>query len=234
MEGWVKLHRKLIKSDVFENEKLLKVFVWCLIKATRHSKEQVVGANRINLLPGQFVTGRRKAAMELGMKESTANNYLKRLEAMQMIHLNCNNKFTVVTVDNYSLYQQDSKKVDKNLTENEQKVDTNKKVKKEKNNNIYAQQVEQLWSLYPNKKGKAQAIVKLPKLIEKYGYETIENCVLAYANECKGKDIKYIKYGSTFFSGGYLDYLQGATQEHSNVLAKGPYIDEETGEIIRR
>ena len=136
MEGWVRLHRKLIKSDVFENEKLLKVFVWCLIKATRHSKEQVVGANKINLLPGQFVTGRRKAAMELGMKESTANNYLKRLEAMQMIHLNCNNKFTVVTVDNYSFYQDDSKKVDKNLTENEQKVDTNKKVKKEKNNNI--------------------------------------------------------------------------------------------------
>lgn len=136
MEGWVKLHRKLIKSEVFENEKLLKVFVWCMIKATRHSKEQVVGANRINLLPGQFVTGRRKAAMELGMKESTANNYLKRLEAMQMIHLNCNSRFTIVTIENYSFYQDDSKKVDRKLTEDEQKVDTNKKVKKEKNNNI--------------------------------------------------------------------------------------------------
>ena len=234
MEGWVKLHRKLIKSEVFENEKLLKVFIWCMIKATRHNKEQVVGANKINLLPGQFVTGRRKAAMELCMKESTANNYLKRLEAMQMIRLNCNSRFTVVTIDNYSFYQDDSKKVDKNLTENEQKVDTNKKVKKEKNNNIYAQQVEQLWSLYPNKKGKAQAIAKLPQLIEKYGYEAIENSVLAYANECKGKDLKYIKHGSTFFNGGYLDYLQGAAQEDNNGTSKGPYIDEETGEIIRR
>ena len=136
MEGWVKLHRKLIKSEVFENEKLLKVFVWCMIKATRHSKEQVVGANKINLLPGQFITGRRKAAIELCMKESTANNYLKRLEAMQMIELNCNSRFTTVTVVNYKLYQGDSKKVDRKLTEVEQKVDTNKKEKKEKNNNI--------------------------------------------------------------------------------------------------
>lgn len=234
MEGWIKLHRKLIKSEVFENEKLLKVFVWCMIKATRYSKEIVVGANKINLLPGQFVTGRRKAAMELGMKDSTANNYLKRLEAMQMIRLNCNNRFTVVTIENYSFYQDDSKKDDRKLTENEQKVDTNKKVKKENNNNIYAQQVEQLWSLYPNKKGKAQAIAKLPKLIEKYGYEAIENSVMTYANECKGKDVKYIKHGSTFFNVGYLDYLQGTAQEDNSGTSKGPYIDEETGEIIRR
>lgn len=234
MEGWVRLHRKLIKSDVFENEKLLKVFIWCLLKASRFGNEIVVGANKINLLPGQFVTGRRKAAIELCMKESTANNYLKRLEAMQMIELNCNSRFTTVTVVNYKLYQGDSKKVDRKLTEVEQKVDTNNKEKKEKNNNIYAQQVEQLWSLYPNKKGKAQAITKLPKLIEEYGYEAIENCVLVYANECKGKDAKYIKHGSTFFNGGYLDYLQGTEQEDSNATSKGPYIDEETGEVIRR
>ncbi|MBP3888555.1 MAG: transcriptional regulator [Cellulosilyticum sp.] len=236
MEGWVKLHRKLIKSDVFQNEKLLKVFVWCMIKATRHSKELVVGANKINLLPGQFVTGRRKAAIELCMKESTANNYLKRLEAMQMIHLNCNSRFTIVTIENYSFYQDDSKKDDRKLTEVEQKVDTNKKEKKEKNNNNvhFDAECEKIWSLYPNKKGKAQAIAKLPKLIEKYGYDAIENCVIAYANECKGKDIKYVKHGSTFFNGGYLDYLQIEAQEESSAPTKGPYIDEETGEIIRR
>lgn len=234
MEGWVKLHRKLIKSEVFENEKLLKVFIWCMIKATRHKHDQFVGAKAVNLLPGQFVTGRRKAAIELGMKESTVNSHLKRLEKMQMITLKTNNAFTIVTIDNYSIYQGELESTNKEITENEQQNNTNKKVKKEKNNNIYAQQVEQLWSLYPNKKGKAQAIAKLPKLIEKHGYETLENCVLAYADECKGKDTKYIKHGNTFFNGGYLDYLQRNEQVDGNAQSRAPYIDEETGEIIRR
>ena len=136
MEGWIKLHRKLLKSDVFENEKLLKMFVWCLIRASRKEREIIVGATKVNLLPGQFVTGRRKAAIELDMKESTVNSYLKRLEKMQMITLKSNNAFTIVTIDNYSVYQGELDNDDNEITENEQQNNTNKNVKKEKNNNI--------------------------------------------------------------------------------------------------
>lgn len=140
MEGWIKLHRKLLKSDVFENEKLLKMFVWCLIRASRKEREIIVGATKVNLLPGQFVTGRRKAAIELDMKESTVNSYLKRLEKMQMITLKSNNAFTIVTIDNYSVYQGDLENDDNEITENEQQNNTNKNVKKDKeiNNNICA------------------------------------------------------------------------------------------------
>ena len=34
MAGWIKLHRKTLDSKVFQNEKLLKTFVWCLLKAS--------------------------------------------------------------------------------------------------------------------------------------------------------------------------------------------------------
>ena len=72
---------------------------------------------------------------------------------------------------------------------------------------IVTQQVEEIWLLYPNKKGKATAIKKLPKLIKEHGYEKIKKCVERYALECKDKDKQYIKHGSTFFNGGYMDYL---------------------------
>ena len=72
---------------------------------------------------------------------------------------------------------------------------------------IVTQQVEEIWLLYPNKKGKATAIKKIPKLIKEHGYEKIKKCVERYALECKGKDKQYIKHGSTFFNGGYMDYL---------------------------
>lgn len=69
--------------------------------------------------------------------------------------------------------------------------------------------VEYLWSIYPNKKGKQDAIKKLPKLIEKYGVETLEKCVMRYADEIKAKNTEqqYQLYGSTFFNGKFVDYL---------------------------
>ncbi|MHB8084121.1 helix-turn-helix domain-containing protein [Clostridium botulinum] len=81
-----------------------------------------------------------------------------------------------------------------------------------KNNNI-KNNIEQIWSLYPNKKGKAIAIKKIPKLLKQYGYEQIERCVKRYAKEKQGAEPKYIQHGSTFFNGGYMDYLDSNYKE---------------------
>ncbi|OPD28849.1 hypothetical protein AL713_17695, partial [Clostridium botulinum] len=59
-----------------------------------------------------------------------------------------------------------------------------------------------------NKKGKAK-----PKLINQYGYEQIERCVKRYAKERQEEDKKYIQHGSTFFNGGYMDYLDSNYKE---------------------
>ena len=100
-----------------------------------------------------------------------------------------------------------SKSIDKD-------IELDKEIEKDNNicspsseRDIVTQQVEEIWMLYPNKKGKATAIKKLPKLIKEHGYEKIKQSVERYALECKGKDKQYIKHGSTFFNGGYMDYL---------------------------
>lgn len=97
------------------------------------------------------------------------------------------------------------------------------------NTNI-EQQVAHLWSLYPNKKGKAQAVKKIPKLIQKYGYEKMIECVQAYTDECKGKDIRYVQHGSTFFNSGYLDYMESVKSEPQYYYEEDPV----TGEQIRK
>lgn len=77
-------------------------------------------------------------------------------------------------------------------------------------NNICAlDDIERLWNLYPNKKGKAIAIKKIPKLIKEYSYDQIERCINRYIKEIgeKNVDKQYIKHGSTFFNSGYVDYL---------------------------
>lgn len=76
------------------------------------------------------------------------------------------------------------------------------------NNYIYsAKDVELIWGMYPNKKGRAQAIKKIPKLIKQIGKDQILRCIQRYAKEVDGKEKKFILNGSTFFNGRYEDYL---------------------------
>jgi DnaD/phage-associated family protein len=131
--GWIKVHRKLLQSDIFQNEKLLKVFMYCLMKASHTEYKQLVGMKVVELKPGQFVFGRSKAASELNMSESTVWRYMKLLEKLDSIALKSNNKFSVVTVGKWGDYQShdtegEQQKNNKRTTK-EQQMDTNKNLK---------------------------------------------------------------------------------------------------------
>lgn len=77
------------------------------------------------------------------------------------------------------------------------------------------QDIEEIWSLYPLKKGKANAIKKIPKLLKEYGKEQIVRCIERYIEEIKkdNKSKEFILHGSTFFNGRYMDYLDCNYQE---------------------
>jgi hypothetical protein len=87
-ETWIKLYRKIMKSPIWENEKALKIWIWCLLKATHEDREQLVGQQIVELKKGQFVFGRKKASDEIQMNENTIYKYIKLLEKIR----NDNNK----------------------------------------------------------------------------------------------------------------------------------------------
>jgi hypothetical protein len=144
MAGWVKLHRKLLNSSVFQNPNILKFWVWCLLKATHTEYETRIGIQKVTLLKGQFPFGRDTAAVELNMKPTTVYKYLNQLKKENLIEVNSNNKFSVVTIVNWELYQEEEGEPcqlrDNNVTTKEQQRDTNKNVKNDKNvkKNIYS------------------------------------------------------------------------------------------------
>ena len=131
-DTWIKLYRKLLKSPIFENEKALKIWIWCLLKATHIEREQLVGQQIVQLEKGQFVFGREKASEELKMTESTVYKYIKLLEKLHMISINSNNKFSVVTIEKWEDYQDKKQQENNKVTTKEQQSNTNKNVK-----NIY-------------------------------------------------------------------------------------------------
>lgn len=44
-----------MKSPIWENEKALKVWIWCLVKATHIERMQIVGQQKVLLQKGEFV-----------------------------------------------------------------------------------------------------------------------------------------------------------------------------------
>jgi uncharacterized phage protein (TIGR02220 family) len=142
MQGYIKLYRKLLASSIFHNEKLLKVWIWCLLKASHKGYKHVVGLQEIELSEGQFVTGRFKGSTELKMNPSTFYKYLISLKNLHMIELKSNNKVTVVTIVNWGKYQvEETESCQQNnnkITTKEQQSNTNKNDKNVKNEkNIY-------------------------------------------------------------------------------------------------
>lgn len=86
-----------------------------------------------------------------------------------------------------------------------------------KNNNKYIADFDELWTLYPRKKGKGSIINSNSKLefISKNKAE-LKRCIARYSKEVEGKEQKYIMYGSTFFTTGYIDYLDNNYKEPVN------------------
>lgn len=188
----------------------------------------MIGLQEVELEKGQFIFGRKVAANELKMSESKTYRLIKKLETMQNLNIKANNKYSIITIANWELYQFDENKNEQQFeqqmnnkrTTNEQQMNTNKNIKNNKNNknnnNIYSESLIKKIMSYPGKKTKDTRDKKLPQLIKKYGEEQIIRCIERYSEEVKGREKRYILNESTFWNGRYVDYLD-VNYEHDNV-----------------
>jgi hypothetical protein len=145
--GYLLIARSLDESDIFQNEKWLKVYIWCLIQANHKGKNVPVKSGRsvysVWVDRGQFVYGRFKAGDKLGMPPSTVRNILERLadEPYNNLKLEPKDHYTIVTVVDYDFYQ-DSENYKNQLEpeENGKKVVKNVKKVEKMENTPHAQQ----------------------------------------------------------------------------------------------
>jgi len=109
-DGFILLSRTLLDSDVFASQKLLKIWIWCLLKANFKDKHVPLkigkGETIVNVKRGSFLFGRFKAEEELFIDGSTVYKSIQKLKEMGMITINSNNQYSVITVCKYDEYQQ--------------------------------------------------------------------------------------------------------------------------------
>ena len=109
MEGYIKLHRGILESSIFASQIGLKIWIWILLKANYTEKFVPIkigkGESILKVERGSFVFGRFKAEEELNIDGSTVYKWLKKLESEQMITINSNSHYSIVTVCKYDSYQ---------------------------------------------------------------------------------------------------------------------------------
>lgn len=66
---------------------------------------------------------------------------------------------------------------------------------------------ERIWKLYPNKKGKGQVSDAKKKKLYDIGYDEISRVIDRYKDGLLKDDWRKPQNGSTFFTSGYVDYL---------------------------
>jgi uncharacterized protein YdaU (DUF1376 family) len=89
---------------------------------------------------------------------------------------------------------------------------------------------ENLWSVYPLKKGKAKIKDSQKEKLYHIGLEELSRAITRYDSEVEDKT--YLQHGSTFFNSGYIDFIDENYQEKPKKPDGNPF-KEKLKEAIR-
>ena len=139
MEGWFKVPRTVVLQPFFQNERMVKVWLWMMAKASHKEHTVMVGLTPVTLQAGQFVYGLHVACEELNIPQTTLYRMMKTFEKLGVITIKAEQRFSVVTLTDWVLSQFTA---EQQRNDNGTTAETNKNGKNEKNGNRYIDQVQ--------------------------------------------------------------------------------------------
>ena len=181
--GYIKLWRKSKDSIVFDHPGIWKLLCLCLMLANHKETEVMLPGvlKAIKLKPGQFVTGRdslHRAYHQAHIKRNysrkakptaiTLYRWLIYLQKCQILSINSYSKYSIITITNWPLYQENEQQVNNRRTTGEHKQELKKNEKE-----IYGQNFLFFWKMYPHKVAKKKAHEAWQKLEKVENIETL-------------------------------------------------------------
>ena len=109
MEGWIKLHRKMINWEWYNDINVKVVFLHLLLTANHEDKKW----QGIEIKRGQKITSLSHLAEETKLSVKQIRNVLNKLKSTGEITNKGTNKYTIITIVKYNDYQLKEEKEDK-------------------------------------------------------------------------------------------------------------------------
>ena len=132
--GWIKLHRKLLKNPLVKKPNYVWLWIVLLLKANHKDTKIMWNGEVLIIKEGQILTGRKELSQLTGIPETTIERALTYIEKNgHQIEQQKTTKFRLITIINWKEYQKEDSTSDNKRTTNGQQTDTYKNDKNEKN-----------------------------------------------------------------------------------------------------
>lgn len=206
-EGWIKIDRKLLEWEWYKDANTIRLFLHLLLKANfKDTKYMGMLVER-----GSLITKISELSEQLSLSKQQIRTSLEKLKKSGIINTQTTNKFTVVTIVNYTLYQESetqTQQINSKQLTNEQQT-SNKQItrldkerkneKNDKNNIINYTEVVNMYN---------EICISLPKVRLPLS-DTRKRSIKARLNKYSLEDIK-LAFEKTQDS----DFLKGANDKN--------------------
>lgn len=135
--GYVRLYRCLLDWEWFDDADMVQAYVYMIIKANHDPKRW----HGIEIDRGQFVTSIGQLAEALNKSPRMVRTIIERLENTGSITKKATNKYTLISVEKYTVYQTDEGKkrqTNDKQTTNKRQTNDNKQTLINTKKNIYS------------------------------------------------------------------------------------------------
>ncbi|MET3659625.1 hypothetical protein [Sporosarcina psychrophila] len=228
--GAFQTSRQIFDNPIWQDVPKFRIFFFIVGNAVFSKKGVRIGD--VVIQRGQFLRSLRNLSEDLQYIEnrkikkysiSTISRKISSLvdeERLKIEETELGTLFTIINYDRYQVLDNYKKQPETALehsgntdgTVSEHSWNNNKNVKKDKNDKKVLKDIEQdelarqfdtLWKMYPNKKGKAKALLSFKSATKKgVEYQTIENGLKDYVNYCNANSDWYKPaHGQTWFNG---------------------------------
>lgn len=218
--GYVKLFRSMKRWGWYKDPNTKAVFIELLLRANYEPGEYL--GHRIEA--GQAVYGRKELAACLGLSEMQVRTAIKHLEDTHEINRKVTNRFTLVTIEKWAVYQSDTSDDNQQITNKQptdnQQITTSKNIRNKeiKNNNIYSPRFHAdcaeivgylntvTGSRYKTSGKKTRSLIKA-RMADGFTVEDFREVIDKKAAEWRGTDMAKFLRPETLFGPKFEGYL---------------------------
>ena len=107
MAGWVKVHRDIQNCWIWEEKPFSRgqAFIDLILMVNHEDKKIMFNGTLTEIKRGSGITSIRKLSDKWGWSKNKVDHFLKQLQSDEMISYKKDTKKTVVSIENYDLYQ---------------------------------------------------------------------------------------------------------------------------------
>ncbi len=206
--GWVRSQRDRFDHALFRRDKFCRGYAWdWMVSAAFIEEIQLdIQGQTITLNRGQFCHSLRFMAARFRWSEPTVRRFITRLKTDAMIETKVDAGQTVITICNFSKFQDVENKPTQDVTQDVTQERRRSDAKKDKGNvkeDSIDQNFDEFWNLYPRKKSPGLARRAFKTAMKKVSFEDLMSGLESYVATIRanGTEERFIKHPSSWLNG---------------------------------